>query len=46
MDIFDSCKLDSSFDEMFDEKNNVKEHWIDIKTAIENANIENLNKTD
>lgn len=42
MDIFDSCKLDSSFDEMFDEKNNVKEHWIDIKTAIENANIEKL----
>ncbi|WP_044419299.1 circularly permuted type 2 ATP-grasp protein [Halarcobacter anaerophilus] len=42
MDIFDSCKLDSSFNEMFDEKNNVKEHWIDIKTAIENANIEKL----
>jgi len=42
MDIFNSCKLDSSFDEMFDENNNVREHWQDIKTAIENANIDKL----
>lgn len=42
MDIFDSCKRDSSFDEMFDKDGNVKEHWKSIKTSIENATIERL----
>ena len=42
MQIFDSCKLESSFDEMFDEKNNVKEHWKDVYKNIKEAGLEKL----
>ncbi len=42
MDIFDTCKLDSSFDEMFDKQCNVKEHWKEIKQSLENAGLEKL----
>ena len=27
MSIFDSCKLDSSFDEMYDKECNIRPHW-------------------
>lgn len=42
MDIFYSCKLDSSLDEMFDENCNVKEQWKNIKNSLDNAGIERL----
>ena len=42
MDIFESCKLDSSFDEMFDKDSNVKEHWEEIKECLEKSGIEQL----
>ena len=42
MSIFDSCKLESSFDEMFDAQCNVKPHWDEIKNGLENAGIKQL----
>ena len=42
MSIFDSCKLESSFDEMFDEKCNVRPHWDDILSNLEKAGIKQL----
>lgn len=42
MDIFDSCKLDSAFDEMFDKNCNVREHWQNIKASLENSGLEML----
>ncbi|QKF83479.1 circularly permuted type 2 ATP-grasp protein [Halarcobacter ebronensis] len=42
MDIFESCKLDSSFDEMFDKSCNVKEHWNEIKESLEKSGMEKL----
>lgn len=42
MGIFDSCKQDSSFDEMFDKECNVREHWQQIKQSIEDATLEKL----
>ena len=35
MSIFDSCKLESSFDEMFDKDCNVKEQWKEIFDNLE-----------
>ncbi|AXX91016.1 hypothetical protein CKA55_02350 [Arcobacter suis] len=42
MSIFDSCKLESSFDEMFDAQCNVKPHWNEIKNGLDNAGIKQL----
>jgi uncharacterized circularly permuted ATP-grasp superfamily protein len=42
MSIFDSCKLESSYDEMFDTKCNVKPHWNDIAKGLEDAGIKQL----
>ena len=42
MSIFDSCKLESSFDEMFDTQCNVKTHWNEIKNGLDNAGIKQL----
>jgi uncharacterized circularly permuted ATP-grasp superfamily protein len=42
MSILDAYKLESSFDEMFDKNNNVKEHWKDILKKLEEAGIEKL----
>ena len=42
MSIFDSCKLESSFDEMFDTQCNVKPHWNEIKNGLDNAGIKQL----
>jgi uncharacterized circularly permuted ATP-grasp superfamily protein/uncharacterized alpha-E superfamily protein len=42
MSIFDSCKLESSFDEMFDTKCNIKPHWDDVVKGLENAGIKQL----
>ena len=42
MSIFDSCKLESSFDEMFDAQYNVKPHWNEIKNGLDNVGIKQL----
>ena len=42
MSIFDSCKLESSFDEMFDTQCNVRPHWNEIKNGLDNAGIKQL----
>ncbi|QKF68588.1 circularly permuted ATP-grasp type 2 domain-containing protein [Arcobacter venerupis] len=42
MSIFDSCKLESSYDEMFDTKCNIKPHWDDIVKGLEEAGIKQL----
>jgi uncharacterized circularly permuted ATP-grasp superfamily protein len=42
MSIFDSCKLESSFDEMFDAQCNVRPHWNEIKNGLDNAGIKQL----
>ena len=42
MSIFDSCKLESSFDEMFDAQCNVRPHWNDIINGLESAGIKQL----
>lgn len=42
MGIFDSCKLESSFDEMFDKEHNVKEHWKDLAQNLEKAGLDKL----
>lgn len=42
MSIFDSCKLESSFDEMFDSSCTARSHWIDIIDGLEKAGIKQL----
>mgnify|MGYP000845363042 FL=1 len=42
MSIFDSCKLESSFDEMYDSSCNTREHWLDIIDGLEKAGIKQL----
>lgn len=42
MSIFDSCKLESSFDEMFDSSCTARAHWADIIDGIEKAGIKQL----
>ncbi len=42
MSIFDSCKLDSSFDEMYDKECNIRPHWQGIVDGLENAGIKQL----
>uniref|UniRef100_UPI0040473CF0 circularly permuted type 2 ATP-grasp protein n=1 Tax=Aliarcobacter sp. TaxID=2321116 RepID=UPI0040473CF0 len=42
MSIFDSCKLEASFDEMFDKECNVKEQWIEIFNNLEAIDIKLL----
>jgi uncharacterized circularly permuted ATP-grasp superfamily protein/uncharacterized alpha-E superfamily protein len=42
MSIFDKYKKESSFDEMFDKEQNIKEHWVDIAKKLENAGLEKL----
>ena len=42
MSIFDSCKLESSFDEMFDSSCTPRAHWADIIDGIEKAGIKQL----
>ena len=42
MSIFDSCKLESSFDEMFDKDCNVKEQWKEIFDNLEKTDIKQL----
>lgn len=42
MSIFDSCKLESSFDEMFDNSCAIRPHWVDIIDGLEKAGIKQL----
>ena len=42
MSIFDSCKEESSFDEMFDKKSGIRPHWTDVIKGLENAGIKQL----
>ena len=42
MPIFDAYKLQSSFDEMYDKENNVKEHWKDVLKNLQESGIEKL----
>lgn len=42
MSIFDSCKLESSFDEMYDSSCNARPHWVDIIDGLEKAGIKQL----
>lgn len=42
MSIFDSCKLESSFDEMFDNSCTIRPHWVDIIDGLEKAGIKQL----
>ena len=42
MSIFDSCKEESSFDEMFDKKCGIRPHWTDIIKGLEDAGIKQL----
>ncbi|PLY10685.1 MAG: hypothetical protein C0626_03340 [Arcobacter sp.] len=42
MSIFDAYKLESSFDEMIDKDNNVKEHWKEILKNLETSGVEKL----
>lgn len=42
MSIFDSCKLESSFDEMYDSSCNARSHWVDIIDGLEKAGIKQL----
>ena len=42
MSIFDSCKEESSFDEMFDKKCGIRTHWTDVINGLENAGIKQL----
>lgn len=42
MSIFDSCKLESSFDEMFDSSCTARSHWVDIIDGLEKAGIKQL----
>ena len=42
MSIFDSCRLEASFDEMFDKDCNVKEQWKEIFDNLEKTDIKQL----
>ena len=42
MSVFDSCKLESSFDEMFDNECNIRPHWKQIIEGLEKAGIKQL----
>ncbi len=42
MSIFDSCKLESSFDEMYDSTCNTRSHWLEIINSLEKAGIKQL----
>lgn len=42
MSIFDSCKLESSFDEMFDKDCNIRPHWKDIVNGLEKTGLKQL----
>lgn len=42
MSIFDSCKLESSFDEMFDNECNIRPHWQEIVSNLENIGLKTL----
>lgn len=42
MSIFDTCKQESSFDEMFDKECKVKEHWKELSESLEKVGIEKL----
>ena len=42
MSVFDSCKLESSFDEMFDNECNIRAHWTQIIEGLEKAGIKQL----
>ncbi|MDD2698956.1 MAG: circularly permuted type 2 ATP-grasp protein [Arcobacteraceae bacterium] len=42
MDLFDNCRLNSSFDEMFNSNGAIKEHWLEIANALEKAGIKQL----
>jgi len=42
MSIFDSCRLESSFDEIFDNECNIRPQWKDIIEGLEKAGIKQL----
>lgn len=42
MSIFDSCRLESSFDEVFDNECNIRSHWKELIEGLENAGIKQL----
>ena len=42
MAIFDTCRINASFDEMLDSECNIKEHWIDVAKALKKAGIKKL----
>lgn len=42
MSIFDSCRLESSFDEVFDNECNIRPHWKEVIEGLENAGIKQL----
>ena len=42
MSIFDSCKLESSFDEMFDDECNIRPQWKKICENIDRLGIKQL----
>jgi uncharacterized circularly permuted ATP-grasp superfamily protein/uncharacterized alpha-E superfamily protein len=42
MDLFDNCRLNSSFDEMFNSNGAIKGHWLEIANALEKAGIKQL----
>ena len=42
MSIFDSCRLESSFDEVFDNECNIRPHWKEVIEGLENAGIRQL----
>ena len=42
MSIFDTCKLESSFDEMFDKDCNVRPHWEELVKNLEQLGLEKL----
>lgn len=42
MAIFDTCRLNASFDEMFDSDGTIKEHWEDMSNALHKAGIKQL----
>ena len=42
MSIFNSCKIEAPFDEMFDKNCNVKPHWKEIYDNLERVGIKQL----
>ena len=42
MSIFNSCKIEAPFDEMFDKNCNVKPHWKEIDDDLERVGIKQL----